>query len=209
MDKIALSDSNENSNSSSICCVATNAETLSSEPSPPPDISALRRLSENLESLCHSPGSDCFADAKIVVSGSSSSNVREVGVHRCILAARSPFFKNVFSISAAAEKERRGPAEFELKELAKDHEVGFDALEAVLAYLYSGKVRPLPKAVCTCVDDDCPHVACRPAVDFMVEVLYASFTFQISELVALYQVNSNTHYFLLVAYGLSVCAILA
>lgn len=98
----------------------------------------------------------------------------------------------MFSISAAAEKERRGPAEFELKELAKDHEVGFDALEAVLAYLYSGKVRPLPKAVCTCVDDDCPHVACRPAVDFMVEVLYASFTFQISELVALYQVNSNT-----------------
>lgn len=187
MDKIALSDSNENSNSSSICCVANNAETLSSEPSPPPDISALRRLSENLELLCHSPGSDCFADAKIVVSGSSSSNVREVGVHRCILAARSPFFKNVFSISAAAEKERRGLAEFELKELAKDHEVGFDALEAVLAYLYSGKVRPLPKAVCTCVDDDCPHVACRPAVDFMVEVLYASFTFQISELVALYQ----------------------
>ena len=30
--------------------------------------------------------------------------------------------------------------------------------------LYSGKVRPLPKGVCVCVDDDCSHEACRPAV---------------------------------------------
>ena len=78
--------------------------------------------------------------------------------------------------------------ELKLKDLAKDHEVGLDALMAVLAYLYSGKVRPLPKGVCVCVDDDCSHEACRPAVDFMVQVLYASFTFQVSELVALYQV---------------------
>ncbi|XP_041004937.1 BTB/POZ domain and ankyrin repeat-containing protein NPR1 [Juglans microcarpa x Juglans regia] len=182
--RIGFSDSNEISNGSSICCVTTNAETLSSEPSPPPDVSALRRLSENLESLFDSPGSDYYADAKIVVTGSSSSNGREILVHRCILASRSPFFKNVFATSA---KEIKGVAEFELKELAKEHQVGVDAVEAVLAYLYSGKVRPLPKAVCVCVDADCLHVACRPVVDFMVEVLYASYTFQISELVALYQ----------------------
>lgn len=91
----------------------------------------------------------------------------------------------MFSGSAAKEK----GAEFELKELAKDYEVGFDSLMAVLAYLYSGKVKPLPKDVCVCVDEDCSHVACRPAVDFMVEVLYASFTFQVPELVALYQVR--------------------
>lgn len=75
----------------------------------------------------------------------------------------------------------------ELEELAKEFEVGFDSLVAVLGYLYSGKVRSLPKGVCVCVDDDCSHVACRPAVDFMVEVLYLSHTFQIAELVALYQ----------------------
>lgn len=74
-----------------------------------------------------------------------------------------------------------------LEDLAKDFEVGFDSIVAVLGYLYSGKVRALPKGVCVCVDDDCPHVACRPAVDFMVEVLYLSHTFQIAELVALYQ----------------------
>lgn len=96
---------------------------------------------------------------------------------------------------ANSAKEIRGVAEFELKELAKEHEVGVDAVEAVLAYLYSGKVRPLPKAVCECVDDDCPHVACRPVVDFMVEVLYASSTFMISELVGLCQVKNNARFF--------------
>jgi regulatory protein NPR1 len=182
--KFGFSESNELSNSSSICSVATNAETLSSEPSTAPDISALRRLSENLESIFVSPASDHFADAKIVLS-STTTNAREVPIHRCILAARSPFFKSLFSGSSPAAK----CSEFELKELARDYEVGLDALEAVLAYLYSGKVKPLPKDVCVCVDEDCPHEACRPAVDFMVEVLYASFTFQISELIALYQVR--------------------
>ncbi|XP_050216605.1 BTB/POZ domain and ankyrin repeat-containing protein NPR1-like [Mercurialis annua] len=38
-----------------------------------------------------------------------------------------------------------------------------------------------------CVDEDCSHVACRPAVHFMMEVLYASCVFQVPELVTLYQ----------------------
>ncbi|GMY36325.1 BTB/POZ domain and ankyrin repeat-containing protein NPR1-like [Fagus crenata] len=187
--KTGFSDSNEISNESSICFVAsTKSDTLSSssEPSPPPDISALRRLSENLESLFSSdssqPGSisDRFADAKIVIG--TGSGREEVPVYRCILAARSPFFKNAFS-GSKVEKD----VELKLSELAKDHSVGLDALETVLAYLYSGKVKALPKGICVCVDEDCSHEACRPAVDFMVEVLYASFTFQVSELVALYQ----------------------
>lgn len=105
-------------------------------------------------------------------------------VHRCILAARSVFFKTVL---AGARKEKE--ARFELKDLAKEFDVRYDSLVAVLGYLYSGRVGALPKGVCACVDDDCSHSACRPAVDFMVEVLYASFAFQISELVALYQVS--------------------
>ena len=59
-----------------------------------------------------------------------------------------------------------------------------------MSYLYSGKVRTLPKGVCVCVDDDCSHVGCRPAVEFMAELLYASSVFEISELVHLYQVYS-------------------
>ncbi|KAF8393609.1 hypothetical protein HHK36_021853 [Tetracentron sinense] len=174
--RTVFSDSNDISGSSSICCVS-NAENLSPEITDP-NIAPLNRLSENLGSIFESPDFDFCSDARIVVDGS-----REVPVHRCILSARSPFFKNVFSGSVG--KERNG--KFELKELAKDFDVGFDSLVAVLAYLYSGKVRLLPKDVCICADDGCSHVGCRPALDFMVEVLYLSFTFQISELVALYQ----------------------
>lgn len=76
----------------------------------------------------------------------------------------------------------------ELKDLAGDFEVGFDSVVAVLGYLYSGKVRNLPRGICVCVDEDCSHEACRPAVDFVVEVLYLSHKFEIVELVSLYQV---------------------
>ncbi|KAJ9167968.1 hypothetical protein P3X46_019554 [Hevea brasiliensis] len=173
--RIGFSDSTEISNGSSTCCI----ETLSTPKPPNPEISALQQLSRSLESIFDSPDFDFFADAKITISATN----REVPVHRCILSGRFSFFKAVFSGSAAKEK----GSKFELKELAKDYDVGFDSLVAVLAYLYTGKVRPLPKGVCVCVDEDCTHVACRPAVDFMVEVLYASFTFQVPELVALYQ----------------------
>nr|AYM55854.1 nonexpresser of PR genes 1 [Camptotheca acuminata] len=172
--RTAFSDSNDISGSSSICCVA-NTESISPEPSAS-NIADLKRLSENLASIFEStPDSDFFSDAKIVVAGG-----REIAVHRCILSARSPFFKNVF-----CGKERG--VKLELKELAKDFDVSFDSLVTVLAYLYSGKVKSLPKDVCACVDEECEHVVCRPAVDFMVEVLYVAYVFQIYELVALYQ----------------------
>lgn len=175
-----FSDSNEISNNSRTSCVAAAANTESFYSSEPvnSDITALRILSKTLETIFESQDFDYFTDAKIVLSTG-----REVPVHRCILSSRSGFFKNVF----AGTGKQRGP-KFELKELVRDYEVGFDPLVAVLAYLYCGKVRPFPIGVCVCVDDDaCSHVACRPAVDFMVEVLYVSFAFQVPELVALYQ----------------------
>ncbi|XP_058213650.1 BTB/POZ domain and ankyrin repeat-containing protein NPR1 [Rhododendron vialii] len=168
-----FSDSNDmvTSGSSSIS-YAAHTESL---PSSEPEIVALRHLSRNLDSILTSD-SPSFSDAKIAVAGG-----REIQIHRCILSARSPFFKNIFS-----GKERG--VKLELKDLAKDFEVSFDALVTVLVYLYSGKVRSArPEGVCVCVDDECDHVACRPAVDFLVEVLYASFVFEVTELVALYQ----------------------
>ncbi|KAE8687845.1 Regulatory protein NPR2 [Hibiscus syriacus] len=174
-----FSDSNEISNNSSTCCIfaaATTSETLaSSEPLSTPDVSALQLLSKNLDSLFESKDSDSFySDAKIALSSG-----REVAVHRCILSARSSVFKTVFAGI------RDIGAKFELKELTRDYEIGYDSLVAVLAYMYTGKVRPFPKGVC--VDDGCSHVGCRPAVDFIAEVLYAAFVFQVSELIALYQ----------------------
>lgn len=81
-----------------------------------------------------------------------------------------------------------GNTKFELKEVLKECDVSYEALSTVLAYIYSRKVRVPPKDVCVCVDEECSHLACRPAIAFMVEVLYASSVFQIDELVAKFQV---------------------
>lgn len=166
--------------------LATTSQTrvTTQEASPPSDFSALSRLSDNLASILEASGSDdfFFADARIVVWDG-----REVPVHRCILAARSPFFKNVLS---EKEKKKNG-IKLEMKELGKDYQVGLDAISGVVSYLYSGKVRrsSAKGGSAVCVDDDCSHVGCRPAVEFMAELLYASSTFEISELVDLYQVR--------------------
>ncbi|KAH0449129.1 hypothetical protein IEQ34_022929 [Dendrobium chrysotoxum] len=139
----------------------------------PPDVEALRRLSDNLGSLFQSPEFSFCADAIISVGQA------EFGVHRCVLSARSPLFRDFFA--------RKGRTKVELKELVGDFEVGAESFALVLEYLYSGRVGALPKGVCMCADEECSHVGCRPLVDFMVEVLYASFTFQISELVNLFK----------------------
>ncbi|KAI3927692.1 hypothetical protein MKX01_029287 [Papaver californicum] len=165
----ALSDSNSGGSS----CMS-NAGTFSLENSPP-YVTALTRLSENLGSVFEASE---FSDAAIVASDS-----REIQIHRCILSGRSVFFKKLFSSGTV----KGNDGKVILKDLAKDFKLGFDSLNLVLAYLYSGKVKTLPVDVCVCVDEECLHVGCRPVVDFMVEVLYASFTFQISELVTLFQ----------------------
>ncbi|GFY80467.1 regulatory protein [Actinidia rufa] len=141
--RIAFSDSNDLSGSSTVSCAA-NTESFSPE-AITSEIASLRRLSDSLQSIFDASSLDsAFADARISVDGGR-------------------------------------------EDLAKEFDVSFDALVVVLGYLYSGRVRSLPEGVCVCVDDDCSHAACRPAVDFMVEVLYAAFAFQVSELVSLYQ----------------------
>ncbi|GAB2291842.1 hypothetical protein Dimus_026093 [Dionaea muscipula] len=197
-----FSDSNDFSNGSSTCCVANNtvSDNILSLEYAAPDVAALRRLSDDLDAIFDSSNFDFYADAKITVGGGGrkgggggatagggcGGGGRVVGVHRCILSARSPFFNEKFR-EKERERERGGVVKFELTELAKDFEVSFESLVAVLSYLYSGKARPFPRDVSVCVDVECPHLACRPAVDFLVEVLYLSSTFQIYELVALFQ----------------------
>ncbi|XP_024980675.1 BTB/POZ domain and ankyrin repeat-containing protein NPR1 [Cynara cardunculus var. scolymus] len=146
----------------------------------PSDISSLNRLSETLESILLEP-SNSFADAKIILSSG-----REVAVHRCILSGRSPFFKNKFS-GEITGKGKNHNVKLSMKELGGDYEIGFESLVSVLKYLYSGKIKGLPTDVCVCVDEECSHEACRPAVDFMVEVMYAYHTFQIPDMAALWQ----------------------
>lgn len=163
-----FSDSNNASNSSRVCCSGEAYSNAS-------DVTPLSLLSEHLGTILEG-GLNLFSDATIV-----AGDGREVAVHRCILAARSGFFKNVFA-SGDGDVLR-------LKEVAKDYDIGLEALGSVLGYLYSGRVKPLPEGdVGVCVDDACSHFGCRPAVDFFLQLLYASSTFHLPELVALYQV---------------------
>lgn len=187
METIAgFADSYEISSTSFFAAPAPNDNTESSVDNPaglPPgaEISAFQLLSSSLESVFDSPEA-FYSDAKLVLA-----DEREISFHRCILSGRSPFFKTAL---AAAEKEQKtGAVKLELKEIAKDYEVGFDSVVAVLAYIYSGRVRPPPKGVSDCADENCFHVACRPAVDFMVEVLYLASVFEIPEVITMYEVK--------------------
>ncbi|XP_006645596.2 BTB/POZ domain and ankyrin repeat-containing protein NPR1 [Oryza brachyantha] len=154
------------------------------------DVEALRRLSDNLAAAFRSPGEFGFlADARIAVPGAPGGG--EVRVHRCVLAARSPFLRGVFARRAAeAAAEGGGGDRLELREILGGEdgvEVGYEALLLVLEYLYSGRVGDLPKAACLCVDEECAHVGCHPAVAFMAQVLFAASTFQVAELTNLFQ----------------------
>jgi regulatory protein NPR1 len=157
------------------------------------DLEALRRLSDNLAAAFRSPDDFAFlADATVAVPGAP-----DLRVHRCVLSARSPFLRAVFARRAAADAAGQSPpgaegVRLELRELLGDEvEVGYEALQLVLDYLYSGRVvRDLPKSACACVDEDgCAHVGCHPAVSFMAQVLFAACTFQVVELTNLFQVR--------------------
>lgn len=145
-----------------------------------PELMSLRKLSLSLEKLVFDADYD-YSDAEVEVEGVN------VGVNRCILAARSEFFHQLFK-SGGSKKE--GKPKFLMKELVPEGRVGHEAFMVVLNYLYTGRVKPSPTDVSTCVDESCAHDACGPAINYAVEMMYASATFQIKELVMVVQVRS-------------------
>ncbi|CAM8955890.1 unnamed protein product [Rhodiola kirilowii] len=146
-----------------------------------PEILGLNKLSSSLEKLITDSNEYDYSDADIVVEGV------EVGVHRCVLAVRNGYFHELFK-NWDGEMGKGSRPWFKLNELVPDGvAVGYDAFRAVLRYIYTGKLEPCPAEVSTCVDDTCPHASCRPAIDYVVELMYASATFQINELVMVFQ----------------------
>ncbi|XP_039121640.1 BTB/POZ domain and ankyrin repeat-containing protein NPR1-like [Dioscorea cayenensis subsp. rotundata] len=137
---------------------------------------ALRRLSDNIATLLHWTD---HADAFIIVKGKPDL---AIPVHRCVLSARSPFFQRLFSTIPKGKEPR-----IEMGVVASGFNVGVDALHSVLAFVYSGRAGIPPRDACVCVDGDCLHLCCRPALDFALGVLFTSFKFEISELVSIYQ----------------------
>ncbi|KAI0497617.1 hypothetical protein KFK09_020849 [Dendrobium nobile] len=147
------------------------------------EVVSLSRLSCNLERLLIESDFDC-SDAEIIIDGTA------IGIHRCILAARSKFFHELFSRDTAAAGEKKGEVgkpRYEMSDLVPSGRVGKEAFMVFLSYLYTGKLKAAPPEASTCVDAMCAHDACWPAVNFVVELMYASSAFQISELVSLFQ----------------------
>nr|KJB69919.1 hypothetical protein B456_011G050200 [Gossypium raimondii] len=140
---------------------------------------SLTKLSSSLEQLIVD-NCPVFSDADIVVEGVA------VGVHRCILAVRSKFFNEVFK-EGSGSSEKDGKPSYNMSELLPYGKIGLEAFQVFLSYLYTGKLKPSPMEVSTCVDNVCAHDACRPAISFAVELMYASSIFQIPELVPLFQ----------------------
>uniref|UniRef100_A0A0E0JF56 BTB/POZ domain and ankyrin repeat-containing protein NPR1 n=1 Tax=Oryza punctata TaxID=4537 RepID=A0A0E0JF56_ORYPU len=175
--------------SSHVTNAFSDSDSASVEGADDADVEALRRLSDNLAAAFRSPEDFAFlSDARIAVPGGGG----DLRVHRCVLSARSPYLRGVFARRAAAAAGgvgADGGERLELREIlgGEEVEVGYEALRLVLDYLYSGRVSDLPKAACLCVDEECPHVGCHPAVAFMAQVLFAASTFQVTELTNLFQ----------------------
>lgn len=175
--------------SSSPSCVTNNGSnnmssySIMPEPRSNLEIISLNKLSTHLGNLLIETELDSdlsYSDAVVVVQGN------DVRVHRCILGARSKFFCDLF-------KEKKdcfdgdGKVKYIMSEILPYGNVGYDAFIVFLSYLYTGKMKSSPVEVSTCVHGGCPHDACRPAIMFAVELMYASVIFQVPELISLFQ----------------------
>ncbi|CAN4110102.1 unnamed protein product [Withania somnifera] len=140
-----------------------------------PSTDHLSNLCFSLEKLLLNPEYD-YSDAEIVVQGIS------VGVNRCILAARSQFFHEMFKEKNENPLIGEKP-KYLLKDLVRVASIGYEVFMVSLNYLYTGKIKPSPSEVSSCVDNACVHDACGPAINYAVELMYASSTFQIKELI--------------------------
>ncbi|KAI5660609.1 hypothetical protein M9H77_19932 [Catharanthus roseus] len=148
------------------------------EPATSLELLSLTKLSGCLEKLLLDAEYN-YSDAEIVVEGTS------VGVNRCILASRSPFFHDLFKKSNAGSSE--GKPKYLMTEFVPHGKIGYETFMVFLNYVYTGKLKLSPPEVSTCVDESCAHDACGPAINYAVELMYASATFQMKELVTLVQ----------------------
>ena len=71
--------------------------------------------------------------------------------------------------SKKESSEKGGKLKYYMNDLLPYGKVGHEAFLVFLGYLYTGKHKPFPMEVSTCVDNVCVHNACRPAINFAVK----------------------------------------
>ena len=118
----------------------------------------LRRQSSNPK--------ETWLDAEIVVEGKS------VAVNRSILSERSQFFRRLFNLRNDGSVSE-GKPKYLMTDLVPYGKVGYEAFNDILHCLYTGKLKASPPEVSTCVDDACAPVACPPAINYAIELMYA------------------------------------
>lgn len=145
-----------------------------------------------------------FSDVTFSVEG------RLVHAHRCILAARSLFFRKFFcgpetpaglDASSVGSGSRSGGALASSprgglnSQVIPVNSVGYEVFLLMLQFLYSGQVSVVPQKHeprPNCGERGCWHTHCTAAVDLALETLAAARSFGIEQLALLTQVISHT-----------------
>ncbi|XP_024403980.1 BTB/POZ domain and ankyrin repeat-containing protein NPR1 [Physcomitrium patens] len=132
---------------------------------------SLQKLGSDLETLIRIPDQE-YSDLTIILDG------KQVPIHRCILAARCPGIRKVFSEMGVTGGNRK--LELEFSTIVEDGKIGYDAFMAVMSYVYSGKMELWLTGI-ACYDSTCVHITCRPIIDHVLEVLQLSLLLNLPE----------------------------
>ncbi|KAL8142966.1 hypothetical protein V2J09_015998 [Rumex salicifolius] len=120
-----------------------------------------------------------FSDVSFCVEG------RVVPAHRCILAARSLFFRRFFSDPSASSAPAAQPPP-----VIPVTSVSYEVFMLMLQFLYTGQVSVLPQKHeprPNCSDRSCLHSHCSSAVDLALDTLSAARSFGVEQLASLTQ----------------------
>ncbi|KAG0609169.1 hypothetical protein M758_8G163200 [Ceratodon purpureus] len=132
---------------------------------------SLEKLGSDLARLLIRVPDEDYSDLTVIAGG------KKVPVHRCILAARCPGLRKVLK---EIEQSGNSKLELELDSIVKNGKIGPEAFVAVMGYVYGGKLEPWPVAI-PCHDNSCSHSTCRPAIDYVLEILCAAQLFNLPE----------------------------
>lgn len=123
-----------------------------------------------------------FSDVTFSVEG------RLVHAHRCILAARSLFFRKFFCGADAQSPQMGSPR---APGVIPVNSVGYEVFLLMLQFLYSGQVSIVPQKHeprPNCAHRACWHTHCTSAVDLALDTLAAARSFGVEQLALLTQV---------------------
>ncbi|KAI5066348.1 hypothetical protein GOP47_0018972 [Adiantum capillus-veneris] len=157
------------------------------------DDDPLKGLSLDFLTLFSTGHNTAFSDVVFCVEG------QQLHAHRCILAARSSFFRMVFckgiidtngALMDASNQSLQPPVGISacLPVQVPVGVVSYDVLHIVLQFLYSGQlILAFQQGRSKCAERGCWHLHCSAHVDLALETLHAAMLFGIDQLSTMIQ----------------------